>query len=545
MGAHAGRMAVRPWPLNLLPRFVVAHARPLAPPPRRIGPLLALAFFALYAVTSSATLVSRDGGVMYDTAMALLNRHTLVLPPHHHGVPGIHGGFYSKYGIAQSVAEIPLLALGQALAAHAPHPLSGVLALAVTMLTNPLIMALAVWLFFLLAYEIGASVRGAALAALLIGAASPFWPYAKTDFSEPLSALSLIGAALFLVRARARPSSRNFALSGAFVILALLTKLTAALALPALGLYALFVAVTAGGEGRHAAALRRCAAWALPVAVGLALNGAYNLARYGHITDTGYHSEDLPFHAPLLQGLQGLLVSSGKGLLWYCPLVLLALALWPLLLSRRRAEGLLALGVFLPTLLVYATYPVWWGGVCWGPRYLVPVLPFLLLPLAFLLERFPRTLPLRRVAVTIIAVSVLVQALGVAVHPNRFPATLPTDVRDSEYLWSLPHLPLAGQAWLVAYDAVGLVDHADQRAMLANYPWRHAAGTSPGQVAAITHWDYWWWQILHTYGMRLRDRAAIAALLLLLLVVSLWGLRPLRKETEAPLFDHQHMAVHQ
>ena len=50
--------------------------------------------------------------------MAIVNRHRLALPPHHHGLPGVSSGFYSKYGIAQSLVEIPLYVLGQHLAAR-------------------------------------------------------------------------------------------------------------------------------------------------------------------------------------------------------------------------------------------------------------------------------------------------------------------------------------------------------------------------------------------------------------------------------------------
>ncbi len=487
-------------------------------PPRWAGPLLALAFAILYTLTSSGTLTSKDGGVMYDTAMAIANRHTLALPPHHHGLPGVHGGFYSKYGIAQSVAEIPLLVLGQAVGAHYAHDvryplLAGNVTLAIAMLTNPIIMALAVWLFFLLIYELGASVRGALVAAVLVGAASPYWPYAKSDFSEPLSALALTGAVLYLLRARATPSAGNFMLSGLFVALALLAKLTAAFALPALALYALYAAAD---QGRVRS--RGVAAWGAPVLGGIALTAAYNLARYGRLADTGYHAEDLPFHAPLTVGLTGLLVSPGKGLPWYCPLVLVALALWPRLLRRRRAEGLLALGIAAPTLIVFATYPVWWGGICWGPRYLLPLVPLMLLPLAFLPDvRAPRAL----VAV-LVAVAVLVQVLGVAIHPARY---LATGVKDTQYLWTPSASPILAQAWFVGYDALGLVDPTAADAMLPGYPWRHATGTSPTQRLDIAHWSYWWWALLGSYGLNPGVQRAVAALLALGLATTLWGLR--------------------
>src|SRR5919109_1566103 len=178
---------------------------------------------------------------------------------------------------------------GPAQARPAPRPprrMGALLALAVTMLANPLVTALALWLFFLLADEIAPCRRGVALATVLLGVASPYWPYAKTDFSEPLSALAFTGAILYLLRARARPTAANFATSGAFMALALLTKLTAALALPAAGLYVLYLAAA---RGRPAAWVSRLLAWGLPVIGGLALDALYDAARYGHLTDTGYH----------------------------------------------------------------------------------------------------------------------------------------------------------------------------------------------------------------------------------------------------------------
>jgi hypothetical protein len=326
------------------------------------------------------------------------------------------------------------------------------------------------------------------------------------------------------------------ATSGAFMALALLTKLTAALALPAAGLYVLYLTAA---RGRPAAQVPQLLAWSLPVIAGLALDALYDTARYGHLADTGYHAEDLPFHAPLGRGLEGLLVSSGKGLLWYCPLIVVALALWPLLLRRRRAEGLLVLGVVLPTLLVVATYPIWWGGICWGPRYLVPLLPLALLPLAYVHEWLPRATAGARVITAIVALSVAVQIPGVAVHPARF---LNTGIQDAAYLWRPADSPVLGQAWLAAYDAVGAVDRRAADALLAGYPWRRPGGTSPTQRLAIGHWSYWWWEILGSRGLSRAVQAILAAALALALAMATWRLRALYRAAQRSPYDHQHMA---
>jgi len=262
------------------------------------------------------------------------------------------------------------------------------------------------------------------------------------------------------------------------------------------------------------AALPRLVAWGAPIAAGLAAAAAYNLARYGRLTDTGYRSpEDLPFHAPLLTGLEGLLVSPGKGLLWYCPLVVLALALWPLLMRRRRAEGLLALGIIAPTLVVFATYPVWWGGHDWGPRYLLPLLPLVLLPLVFAPEVLARRAVARRLAVALVALSVTVQVLGVAVDGERFLQTgFNTPVQEQQTLWVAGDSPLLAHVWLLGYDAARVAAPGATARMLTGYPWRHATGTSLSQRIAIDtpDFDYWWWQWLGRYGLNPLVEIAVA-----------------------------------
>ncbi len=496
----------------------------------QVGASLALLCLALYMLLAAGGGTSLDGGVMYDTTKAIVDRHTLALPPHHHGLPDAHRTFfYSKYGLAQSVAEIPLYVVGKAVAASLAPTLARATPMAITMLTNGIITAASVWLFFLLAYELCGAMRGAAVAALLLGLASPYLVYAKTDFSEPLSALGLTGAVLFLVRARREPTIARFAVSGLCVALALLTKLTAGFVLPVLLIYAVYTALAPDADGARPLGVDvavRLVEWGLGMALGLVVTAWYDLARFGSITNTGYHGQDTPFHASPWQGLEGLLVSPGKGLLLFCPLVVLALPLWPLLMRRRRPEALLALGIAAITLLVFATYPVWWGGVCWGPRYLVPVLPFILLPLAFFGEVFDRwkarpggLLP-RRAAMAVIGLSLVVQALGVAVHPGRFEAA---GVSEETSIWTPLASPLLGHAWLLGYDTVGQAE----RGQPAAFPWRGPSGTTTSERIALDGWTYWWWTGLRRYGLHTRASLLLALPLLLLLAFAAWRLRQL------------------
>ncbi|MFH0794602.1 MAG: hypothetical protein V2A74_11285, partial [bacterium] len=116
----------------------------------------------------------------------------------------------------------------------------------------------------------------------------------------------------------------------------------------------------------------------LPILAGQAINFWYNQVRYGSIWATGYHygqSEFLGFHSPLYYGVYGLLLSSGKGLFVYCPVLLLGFWFTGRFLRRRPLTGILAACIAISGLALYAKWHDWHGGWCWGARYLLFAVP--------------------------------------------------------------------------------------------------------------------------------------------------------------------------
>jgi hypothetical protein len=92
---------------------------------------------------------------------------------------------------------------------------------------------------------------------------------------------------------------------------------------------------------------------------------------------------------PQLDALWGITFSPFRGLFFMSPVLLLSLWGWrDLWRARERraalAVSLAAVGSFL---LFNSASVMWWGGFAVGPRYLVPMLPFLTWPLIGFLER--------------------------------------------------------------------------------------------------------------------------------------------------------------
>ena len=79
-----------------------------------------------------------------------------------------------------------------------------------------------------------------------------------------------------------------------------------------------------------------------------------------------------------------MLLSPGKSLLLFVPLTLLAPWGWVRLAVQRRREAALFAAISIVWLLVHAGWWTWHGGWSWGPRFLVTIMPFLILPLGAL-----------------------------------------------------------------------------------------------------------------------------------------------------------------
>jgi len=124
------------------------------------------------------------------------------------------------------------------------------------------------------------------------------------------------------------------------------------------------------------------------------------------------------------RGAWGLLFSPGKGLLLYAPPVLLALLAFAPFVRRYPMEGLVIAGLSLSYVLGYSSRRGWHGGLCWGPRYLLPVLPLMLLPVgalwAWAADIAVRRWMLRAALGLVGLVGALVQLGGVAIYPANY-----------------------------------------------------------------------------------------------------------------------------
>jgi hypothetical protein len=121
-----------------------------------------------------------------------------------------------------------------------------------------------------------------------------------------------------------------------------------------------------------------------PCAVGFILLLAVNQHKFGSPFNTGYTQwvrEEHLFSGDFLKGLLGYLFDGQFGVFLCFPLLLLSLFYWRQFLLKYPLESLLFLLSAATLLLINACFINWKGAWCYGPRYLLPILPFISLPI--------------------------------------------------------------------------------------------------------------------------------------------------------------------
>jgi hypothetical protein len=167
----------------------------------------------------------------------------------------------------------------------------------------------------------------------------------------------------------------------------------------------------------------RLAVWGGSAALMIGLLGIYQWSLFGSPFRSGYGDALGEFAmARMGDGLNGLIWSAGRGIIWYAPPLILFPVAWYLFWKGHKAVALLCGAMVFTNMLFHAQWVCWHGGGCWGPRFLMIAIPFMALPMVALLEslRGWRT-PLRTVALTLTLLLTLpVQIGSIAIANEAF-----------------------------------------------------------------------------------------------------------------------------
>ena len=358
---------------------------------------LLICLLAILLLTSGGRIAPLDDETTYRTAGNLLEygrlsitQQTITLEPQTFpgfvprvqprewpttwAAPGRDGRLYPQFTPGQSLLEMPLYLLGR-MFAGAPTTWQAVAATRFTIsLFNALIIALTGWLMAWFGKALGFSNRLSTVLGLTYGLGTMAVAYTHTDYSEPTLTFGILLAAYVAYRTRddRQHLLRWLVVAGTALGAATFIRERSAIMLPAFFLYVLLT--------QRKMRLSGWLALMLPIGVGGVIIGLENWLLYGSPTTFSFSTlQHTSFTTPILLGIYGLLFSPGKGLLIYNPIGWIGLLGLIGMLRRLPAEALLFGLTFIVEVAFFATYEFWTGGWNWGPRYIMPVLPLLLL----------------------------------------------------------------------------------------------------------------------------------------------------------------------
>jgi hypothetical protein len=340
-------------------------------------------------------IASLDGRFMVKVAKQVMENNTIRGPYSEFGI----GVEYSTYAPGMSVLAAPALLLEGDWNNEEAFFVTGI---------NPILVAAAAAVFVALARRLRIPPRQAVMGAAVMAVGSPMLQYSTEFFSEPAIAVLSLLAVLALMRNREGGSFSAWAL-GLVLAVAILFRADSVVTLAA-------PCVLAFPFFRREKLFRGLVALAVPGAVAVGLTLWHNYARYKDPFDSGYQEG---FKTPVLDGLYGLVLSPGKGALFFFPAFLIGLVGLFVLGRRDRAVTAVIAALVVVRTVFFAAWTQWEGGVGWGPRFLVPSFVLLCLPMAAAFEalRGRGTLKAagRVLAATLVALSAGLSLLSVLV----------------------------------------------------------------------------------------------------------------------------------
>lgn len=457
---------------------------------------LALFLYAVYLLSFSGHFHVMDEWVGFAPANNLVQHgrpdmnqfiwtnHWQAIPP---GFWGVDDHLYTKKAPGISIITAPLIWLG--------HLIPGLNVVHVSLLANMPVTALAAALILIWLVDLGFSPKVAFFTALGYGLCTIAWIYARMFWEPAMQALSFLAAVWAAYRAvRSDTGSRWLwiFLAGVAVALSLAFRFETVPATGLIGLYLLwefaqkqikesnsiaetpslaklsflstyYALRTTSHVPRFTPQLfllyaRLLAVYLVPsLLVGLGLM-YFNLIRFGSLSETGYNQEIL-FEAPWV-GAFGLLFSPGRGLFIYAPLMLLLFfGIRPAWRRLPRPYFLLIAAMCLFYWLFYGSWYAWGGTWGWGPRFLMPILPLLMLfvgeSLGWILAGSSDSALrwIARIGVgLLVGLSLFVNFLGVSVDFNEHFLRLG---RNDNFVFNWAAFPPLGH-WQILQD--GLVD---------------------------------------------------------------------------------------
>jgi hypothetical protein len=383
-----------------------------------------------------------------DMSLAIVNHGTIAIDAYHWNSLDeayYHGHYFSNKAPGQSLVGVPVYAAHKALLRLVGNTSFDDVGLptasgrvnqyyilveyleSMYTVAIPAVFLLLLFFWFLGFYS--TSLVNRTILTLALGLGTVISPYAQLFYSHVPTA-ALLFAGFVLIHLLCRREARDSAWAGWLLAHPTATALLAGFALGAAVLFEYPACLIGALIGIYAVArlprrlLPYVVAGAVPPLLGLL---SYNYAAYHNPLTTGYGDSAVAFWRTLHanggtastwsfrpKAIIGLSLSLYRGLFFLSPWLLLAFPGYLLWARRGGRDWLLFLAIPIVFFAESSMYSGWDGGATVGSRYLIPMLPFLALPVIFVLDRVSSSIARFAIyaAIAIAIAAVWIETLG-------------------------------------------------------------------------------------------------------------------------------------
>ena len=370
----------------------------------RLAKWVFLSLLAIYLPLTRGHFWSTDEVGMYQQTRSLWEAGNLAVAPGLvNSVPGRGGRYFVPWGAGQAVLALPLYGIGRGMGHLLDGPRTtrwkatfagpvvgdlpdrrwgGDVEIFFTNLFNCFVVAGLGAVFFQFSLALGAAPRWALVATLLMALTSHVAGFSATFFQHPAEALFLLWTFYLLFQDRRW-------LAGTTAAVLAMVRVQAAMHLPILAAYLLW-RLWKRGLRQPVELVRQMAPFVVPATAGILVSCAVNYWKFSCFSINGSYARLNPFDGSLPTSIYAYLFSPGEGIFWFSPLLLLAPWYLPPFVRRYGAEAAVLGASVLTAFVVYGKLHFWHGQWSFGPRFLMHLVPLLLLPLALWLPTLSR-----------------------------------------------------------------------------------------------------------------------------------------------------------
>ena len=252
---------------------------------------------------------------------------------------------------------------------------------------GPFFSALSIVVFFLISKTYGYSIKTCLILVFLYGLSTIIWAYSQTSLNSVPVTFFLLSGFYFYRKFQKTNSHFNLILTGIFFGISFLTRNDMILIIIP---FFIFLIISLSQKNTK---LKIFFSYIIPVISAYVIHRIIGYVRIG--VDLGHSTViTLPntwaTHAtsgPYFQHLFGILFSPGAGLFIYAPILFSCFVGFFDFFKKNKFDCVLILSFVTIFIFWYSAGIYWHGFNGWGPRYLLPIVAFMILPIGASIEK--------------------------------------------------------------------------------------------------------------------------------------------------------------